>query len=223
MFIGGSIDLTVEKEEINCALWEYQVTDTKWVTFPKSISLLIERQWRNQKNVDPKLQQYSPIFYQKSNGNKFKITIENSLQFDLQNNSVAMIQRQNHSETKSLNYNKCPHCGFKISASTQICNICNTNIQEFMFKQYNENGNNNNNNNNVPNKQWIDDDIKMDKNGKILDLPNKEQPKEQPPPNNDNSLQKLVFIYCAFYHNNTISVLYTEMNCYAHFVKPRIK
>ena len=133
MLIGGSINLGIVEEEINSALWEYQVTDTKWTTYPKTISLIIERQWRNQKNLNGK---YTPIFYQKSNGNKFKINLENSLQFDMQNNSVSMIRRQNHSETKSLNYNKCPHCLFKISPTAQTCAICNTNVQEYMFKQY---------------------------------------------------------------------------------------
>jgi len=172
----------VVQEEINSALWEYQLTDTKWTTYPKSISLLIERQFKNQKNHNGK---YIPIFYQKSNGNKFKVNLETSLQFDLQNNSVAMIRRQNHSEKKSLNYNKCPHCLFKISPSAQTCNICNTNIQEYMFKQYNDNGNHNNNN---QKKQFHDDDdIKMGDNNKNKNK--KEQPKEELPPKANNILQ----------------------------------
>merc|ERR1712130_793937 len=105
--------------------WEYQINDTQWSMYPQSLSSLIHRQCRNQNDNDTN----TPIFYQTNNGNKFKINLSNSLQYNLQNNSVAMMRKCKNSQMNKPNYLKCPECLFKVSADATICNVCNYKLQ----------------------------------------------------------------------------------------------
>eukprot|EP01083_Nonionella_stella_P156303 506049_1 len=139
MIVGGVIDLNAPKDVINSIDWEFQVTDTKWDTYPRTISSLINREYNRRKGANA--EQCAPIFYQLNDGMQFKIDLSNFLQFNLQNNSVCMIRQQKDAETERLHYNKCPECLFKISPNDKVCSICNTQLP------IQNNGNSESNNN----------------------------------------------------------------------------
>ena len=163
MFVGGPI-IKNENTRINTANWEYQISDTQWSTYPQSLSALIQRQCRNACDNNTNV----PIFYQTSNGNKFKLNPSNSLQYNLQNNSVTMIRKQKKSKISKIDYLKCPECLFKIFADTKICEVCNTNIPKYI---------NENNDANSKAAEQKENDSKMISNSNhIQELPPKLNP-----------------------------------------------
>ncbi len=108
---------TMEAKGQRSVEWQYCMMNS-WYSFPKSISALIERQFRTN-------QHHLPIFYQRNTGDKFKILISTQLQYNLQNGATMPIRSQPLSYTEPLNNcTKCPKCSSKITPLMTECYIC---------------------------------------------------------------------------------------------------
>lgn len=173
MLIGGAINLDEEEESKSATsftgaqCWQFN-EGTKWTFYPPSISALIERQWKDQKNIPQHSQKYIPIFWCHDTGERYKINIDLQVQFDIQNDSMVQIRRH-PSAPHPVAYPKCPKCRFKISLDATICEICGIKLQPQI--QRIQNTKNNKNDVSIPPvaaqpiPKPMDNDIEMIGNG----------------------------------------------------------
>jgi len=119
---------SVEAFTAGLPYWQFN-QGTEWSYYPPSISALIERQWKHQKDLPEHSQKYVPVFWCQNSGDRqYKISIDLLIQYDI--NSDSMVQIRRHpSAPQPIHSPNCPKCRFKISLDASICTICGTKLQ----------------------------------------------------------------------------------------------